>query len=175
MNNSMNRVLRTVTFVLIMVCSLKVGAQKICYVDINLILENMQDYKRSQEELDRLADKWRQEIAQEYDKIKGMYNRYQAEQVLLSEDVKKQREEEITQKEKTVRDMQKDKFGPEGALFKRRQELVKPIQDKVYSAIESYAVEKSYDFIFDKGGNAGIIFANSIFDKKSDIQKRVGK
>ncbi len=170
-----SRLIKALTIVIVFSCSLKVGAQKICYVDINVILENMQDYKRSQEELDRLAEKWRQEIAQEFDKIKGMYNRYQAEQVLLSEDVRKQREEEITQKEKSVREMQKDKFGPEGALFKRRQELVKPIQDKVFSAIETYAVEKSYDFIFDKGGNSGIIFANSTFDKTLDIQKRVGK
>ncbi len=150
-----------------------VTAQKFAYVDINRILENYPDYKRAQEELDRTAEKWRQEIAQEFDKVKGMHNKFQAEQVLLSEDVKKQRETELAQRENQVREMQKEKFGPEGALFKRRQELVKPIQDKIYTVIESYATEKAYDFIFDKG-TGGMLFGNSTYDKTADIQKRLG-
>ena len=103
-----------------------------------------------------------------------MYNKYQAEQVLLSEDARKQREEEITQKEKEVRDLQKQKFGTDGALFQKRQELVKPIQERVYSAIERYANEKGYDFIFDKG-TAGIIFSGAKFDLTEDISKALSK
>ncbi len=156
--------------------ALTAQAQKFAYVDTNKILESVSDYRKAQDELDKLASKWRQDIAQEYDKIKGMYNRYQAEQVLLSDEVKKQREEEIMNKEKEVREMQKDKFGAEGALFKKRQELVRPIQDKVYAAIENYAAEKGYDFIFDRSDAAvGIIYSNASFDKTSDVVKRIGK
>jgi len=148
-------------------------AQRIAFVDVNKILESNQTYKTAQDELDRVASKWRQDIAQEYDKIKGMYNRYQAEQVLLSDDVRKQREEEIMTKEKDVRDQQKVKFGPDGELFKMRQELVRPIQDKIYAAIEDYAKERGFDFIFDKSGNAGIFFSNPKYDKTDDILQKL--
>ncbi|MEL7162610.1 MAG: OmpH family outer membrane protein, partial [Bacteroidota bacterium] len=127
------------------------------------------EYQDAQEQLDQLAAKWQQEINQQYDEIKGMYNKYQAEQVLLSEEQRKTREDEIIAKEKSVRDLQRNRFGPEGALFERRQELVKPIQDAVYEAIEQYASTRGYDFIFDRAGSAGIIFANDTYDKTDDI------
>ncbi len=148
-------------------------AQRIAYVDVNRLLESVSAYQTAQTELDRVSSKWRQEIAQEYDKIKGMYNRYQAEQVLLSDDARKQREEEIMTKEKDVRDLQRKYFGPEGDLFKMRQELVRPIQDKIYAAIEDYAKERGFDFIFDKAGNAGMIFSNPQYDKTDDILQRL--
>ena len=128
----------TATLSLMAMVALTANAQRIAYVDVNTILESIDEYKAAQDELDKLASRWRQEIAQEYDKIKGLYNRYQAEQVLLSDEARKQREDEIMEKEKQVRDLQKDKFGPEGELFERRKELVQPIQDRVYTAIEDY-------------------------------------
>ncbi len=149
-------------------------AQRIAYVDINKVLESMPDYRKAQEDLDKTAAKWRQDIAQEYDKIKGMYNKYQAEQVLLSDDMRKQKEDEIMAAEKRVRDMQKDKFGPEGQLFKKRQDLVQPIQERVYSAIDEYAVEKGYDFIFDKSGATGMIYSNARYDKTTDVMAKLG-
>lgn len=157
---------------LILICcfsSFSLNAQRIAYVDVNQILESIEEYRNAQEELDQLAATWRQEIAQEYDKIKGMYNRYQAEQVLLSDEARQQREEEIMNKEKEVRDLQKNRFGPEGALFQRRTELVRPIQDRVYGAIEDYANDRGYDFIFDKSGSAGMIFSNPEYDKTQDV------
>lgn len=166
---SVKKVFTVLSFVLIFAFS--ANAQRIAYVDINKILESIEEYQSAQNELDRIASKWRQDIAQEYDAIKGLYNRYQAEQVLLSDEARKQKEEEIMAKEKEVRDMQKDKFGPEGALFKKRQELVRPIQDKVYAAIEDFANDRGYDFIFDKSGSAGIIFSNPQYDKTEDILK----
>ena len=153
--------------------SANLQAQKIAVVDINAVLESMDDYKNAQTELDRTASQWRQEIAQEYDKIKGMYSKYQAEMVLMSDDMKRQKEDEIMAKEQQVREMQKQKFGPEGALFKKRKDLVQPIQDKVYDAIEKYAGERGYDFIFDKSSASGIIFNNSRFDKTEDILTRI--
>ncbi len=147
-----------------------VSAQRIAYVDVTAILESMTEYQKSQEQLDKLATQWRQEIAQEQDKVKGLYSKYQAEQVLLSDEMKRTREEEIMNKEKEVREMQRTKFGPEGALFKKREELVKPIQDKVYAAISKYAEDRGFEFIFDKGSASGMLFADPKYDKTDDLK-----
>jgi outer membrane protein len=151
------------------------SAQRIAYVDVTAILESLPEYQRAQEQLDKVATQWRQEMAQEQDKIKGMYSKYQAEQVLLSEEMKKQREEEIMTKEKDVREMQRQKFGPEGQLFKKREELVKPIQDKVYNAITRYAEDKGFEFVFDKGSASGMLFADKRYDKTEDIKNLIKK
>ncbi|MFT5164922.1 MAG: outer membrane protein [Saprospiraceae bacterium] len=161
-------------FVLAAMFAFTADAQKIALVDVNKILDSMNDYKTAQTSLDNTAAKWRREIAEQYDEIKGMYNKYQAEQVLLSDEVRRQREDEITKKEDQVRQTQKDKFGPEGALFKKRQELVRPIQERVYTAIEDYANDKGYDFIFDKGSSSGMIFSNARYDKTEDVMKELG-
>lgn len=160
-------------FAFVFLLGFTANAQRIAYVDVASILGSLNDYTAAQQTLDKQAAKWRQDIAQEYDQIKGLYNKYQAEQVLLSEDARQQREEEIMNREKSVRDMQKSKFGPEGELFQRRQELVQPIQDRVYSVIEDYANEKGYDFIFDKAGSTGMIFSNERYDKTEDIISRL--
>ena len=146
-----------------------IQAQKIASIDMERILGSITEYQDAQEELDQLAARWQQEINQQYDVIKGMYNRYQAEQVLLSDDQRQAREEEIINKEEEVRELQRQRFGPEGLLFQRRQELVRPIQDAVYEAVEEYASNRGYDFIFDRAGAAGIIFSNPEFDKTDDI------
>ena len=150
-------------------------AQRVAIVDITRVLEEMPDYRNAQTELDNIAAQWRQEIALEYDQIKAMYNKYQAEQVLLTEDARKKKEEEIMEREKAVRDLQKEKFGPEGALFRKRQDLVQPIQERVYAAIKTYAEDRGFDFIFDKGGSSGLIFSNAEFDKTDDIIRLVNK
>lgn len=162
-------------FSLLTVCLLAFStvstAQRIAYVDVTAVLESMDEYQKAQQQIDKSATAWRQEIAVEQDKIKGMYSKYQAEQVLLSEEMKRTREEEITNKEKEVREMQRRKFGPEGDLFKKREELVKPIQEKVYAAITKLASDKGFDFIFDKGSASGMIFADPRYDKTEDVKK----
>lgn len=146
-----------------------VQAQRIAIVDITRVLEQMPDYQKAQTELDEIAANWRQEISIEYDQIKAMYNKYQAEQVLLTEEARKIKEEEIMEREKLVRKLQSDKFGPEGSLFRKRQDLVQPIQERVYGAIKTYAEDRGFDFIFDKGGTGGLIFSNAEYDKTDDI------
>ena len=148
-------------------------AQRIAVVDINQVLEQLSDYTEAQRELDQLAATWRQDIAKEYDKIKAMYNRYQTEQVLLSDDARRQREDEIMAAETRVRELQKSKFGPEGALFEKRRDLVQPIQDRVYRAIEDYANERGFDFVLDKGAAAGLLFSAEKHDKTADILARL--
>lgn len=151
------------------------SAQRIAIVDITRVLEEMPDYKLAQTELDNIAAQWRQQIALEYDQIKAMYNKYQAEQVLLSEEARKNKEDEIMAREQQARDMQKDKFGANGALFRKRQDLVQPIQERVYGAIQTYADDRGFDFIFDKGGSSGLIFSNPDYDKTDDIIRLVNK
>ena len=150
-------------------------AQRIAYVDVTAILESLPEYQAAQEQLDRVATQWRQEIAQEQDRIKGMYSKYQAEQVMLSEEMRKQREDEIMTKEKDVRELQRQKFGPEGALFKKREELVKPIQDKVYNSIQKYAEDRGFEYIFDKGSASGMLYADKKFDKTDDVKALLKK
>lgn len=156
-------------FIGIATSSANLAAQKIAVVDVERVLSSITEYQDAQKQLDDLAAKWRQDINQEYDVIKGMYNKYQAEQVLLTEEQRQAREEEIIAKETAVRELQRNRFGPEGALFTRRQELVKPIQDAIYEAIQEYADARGYDIIFDRAGSAGIIFSNDTYDKTDDI------
>ncbi|MEP6795667.1 MAG: OmpH family outer membrane protein [Saprospiraceae bacterium] len=153
----------------------QLSAQRIAIVDITRVLEELPDYKSAQTDLDKIAADWRQEIALQYDQIKAMYNKYQAEQVLLTEDAKKAKEDEIMEREKSVRDMQRDKFGPEGALFRKRQDLVQPIQERVYASIQKYAEDRGFDFIFDKGGTGGLIFSNAEYDKTDDVIRLLSK
>ena len=161
-------------FSMVMLLSLSASAQRIAIVDINDVLGSFPDYQTAEKQIDKAAAEWRQEIAQEYDQIKAMYNKYQAEQVLLNEDQKTQREEEIMAAETAVRETQKKRFGPEGDLFNKRQEMVSPIQDKVYGAIEDFAADRGYDLIFDKGGAAGLLFVTEEYDKTEDVKKRLG-
>ncbi len=163
----------TVILALISLTMMGVQAQRIACVDVVRILESMEDYKKAQTELDQVAAQWKQQVDQMRDEIRGLYNKYQSELVLLSDDAKREREDEILKKEKDMREFQKKKFGPDGAMFKKRQELVRPIQDRVYTAIEEYAEKKGYDFIFDKGGSAGLLFTNPRYDKTSDVLESV--
>ena len=163
-----------VAFIFTAAFSTMASAQRIAIVDIQAVLTSMQEYQVAQQELDRIAAEWRQEIAKEYDKIRAAYNKYQAEQVLLSDEAKTERQNEIMELETQVREMQKNRFGAEGDLFKKRQDLVRPIQEQVYGAIEEYADERGYDFIFDKGGATGLIFSSDEYDKTDDIKRKVG-
>jgi len=154
---------------ILMMGSISMKAQRVASVDISKILDAQSDYLEAQKQLDELAARWRREVEVEQDKIKGLYSRYQAEQVLMSEDTRKQKEDEIVEAEKKLREMQRKKFGQDGDLFKKRQSLVQPIQERVYNTIEEYANEKGFDFIFDRAGATGIIFANDQYDKTDDI------
>lgn len=150
-----------------------VEAQKIAVIDLNNILEAMPEYVKAQDQLDKIASEWRQEIANEYDKINSMYNKYQAEQVLMSDEMKRQKEEEIIEKEKEVRELQRQRFGPEGQLFSKRQELVQPIQEKVYAAIDEFAKERAYDIILEKEAAAGVLYVSDELDRTDDVRRKL--
>lgn len=159
------------TLAIIITPSLK--AQSTAIVNIADVLENMEDYKNAQAQLNKLSEQWEQEINAEFEKIRAMYNKYNAEEVLLNDAEKKKREDEIINREKEVREMQKLRFGPEGDLFQKRQQLVEPIQDKVYNAIQEYAELHNIDIILDKSSSAGLIFSSDKFDKTGEIKKKL--
>ena len=150
-----------------------INAQSTAIINIAEVLENMEDYKNAQAQLDKLAEQWEQEINAEFEKIKAMYNKYNAEEVLLSDQERKAREDAIVQREKEVREMQKLRFGPEGDLFQKRQQLVEPIQDRVYNAIQEYAELHNIDIMLDKSSSAGLIYSNDEYDKTEDIKRKL--
>jgi outer membrane protein len=154
--------------------SFSVSAQRYAVIDSKFILEKIPEYKDAQGKLDKLTELWQQEIDQKQTALDKLNKDYQAEQIMLPDNLKKKREDEIFNKEKELRDLQKKRFGFEGDLFKKRQEFIKPIQDKVYNAIQKLAIEKQYDFILDKSEGITIIFADPKLDKSEEVLRNMG-
>jgi outer membrane protein len=149
-------------------------AQKYAYVDTEYILANIPEYNDAQDELDDLSKRWQKEIETNYKQVEELYKSYQAEAVLLPDDIKKKREDEIIKKEQEVKELQRTYFGPEGELFKKRQELIQPIQEKIYNAIESIALTRNFAFVFDKAGGMTMLYGNPKFDISDDVLDEVG-
>ncbi len=149
-------------------------AQRYAVIDSKYILDKMPDYKDAQVRLNQFSELWQQEIDQKQAAMDKMVKDFEAEQVMLPENLRKKREDEIFNKEKELRDLQRKRYGFEGDLFKKRQELIKPIQDKVYNAVQKMAVEKQYDFILDKSEGITVIFADPKLDKSEEILKSMG-
>ena len=150
-------------------------AQKFVYVNSEIILESIPGYVEAQDELDKLSKKWQAEIEGKYSEIEKLYQAYKAEKILLTEELKKKRELEITELEKEVRLFQKQKFGVNGALFKARQKLIKPLQDKIYDALKDMADRNNYSVGLDLASSSNILYSNTRYDKTEFIIKKVGK
>ena len=150
------------------------SAQKYAIIDTRYILDKMPDYKEAQKQLDEVASAWQKDIDTRQSDLDKMYKDFESEQVMLSEELKKKREDQLFNKEKELRDLQRKRFGFEGDLFKKRQELIKPIQDKVYNAVQRMSVNRGYDFVLDKSEGITIIFADPKLDKSEDILKDLG-
>ena len=153
---------------------LAVTAQKYAIIDTKYILDRMPEYKQAQKQLDDVAAGWQKEIDSMQATLDRMYKDYDAEQVMLSEELRKKREDQLFQKEKILRDQQRKRFGFEGDLFNKRKELIKPVQDKVYNAVQKIAAQRGYDFILDKSEGITIIFADPKLDKSEDILRELG-
>lgn len=165
--------------ILIVICGVlfmafNANSQKYAIIDTRYILDKMPDYKAAQKQLDDIAANWQKDIDARQTELDNMYKSYEAEQVMLSEELKKKREDQLFNKEKDLRDLQRKRFGFEGDLFKKRQELIKPIQDKVYNAVQKMAVTRGYDFVLDKSEGITIIFADPKLDKSEDVLKDLG-
>lgn len=150
------------------------NAQRFAYVDSEYILSQMPAYKSAQTQIDELSKKWQEEIDAKFEEIDKLYKTYQAEKVLLTKDLQTKRENEIIEKEREAKKLQNDKFGYEGELFKKRQELIKPVQDKVYDAINKVAKNNGLDFIFDKSGDMLMLVSNPKFDRSDEVLEELG-
>ena len=158
----------------LLVIAFAAHSQSYAVVDTKYILEKMPEYKDAQKRLDQQSMVWQKEIDDKQAALNKMYKEYDAEKVMLSDTLQKKREIQLFNAEKEVRDLQRKRFGYEGDLFKLRQELVKPIQDKVYDAIQHLAVARMYDFILDKSEGITVIFADPKLDKSEDVIKSLG-
>lgn len=163
-----------VTFALLLSIVGFANAQKFAVVDTKYILENIPDYETKQAQLDDISIQWQKEIEEKLSQVDKMYKDYQAEGVFLTEEMKRRREDEIMAKEKEVKELQKRRFGVDGDLYKKRQELVKPLQDKVYNAIKELAEARSYAVIFDKSSDLTILFASEKYDLSEDVLDKLG-
>ena len=159
---------------IVLISALSATAQKYAYVDSDYILSNIPEYKSAQAQVDNLSVQWQKEIEVKYSEIDKLYKAFQAEQILLTEDMKKKRETEIITKEKEVKELQKSKFGVDGELFKKRQDLVKPIQDQVYNVIKDMAVKGTYAVVFDKASGTTMLYTNPKYDKSDLILTNMG-
>lgn len=151
------------------------SAQKYCVIDSKVILEKLPEYSQAQKELDKISEAWEKEVSERMQQVDQMYRTYQAERPMLSEQARQKKEDEIIAKEKEAKDLQKKYFGFEGELFKKRQTLVKPVQDKVYNAVQEYASSKGYDMVYDKAGGITIFYANPTLDKTEEIIRLINK
>ena len=163
-----------VAVVSFLLLSFTATSQKYAIIDTRYILDKMPDYKEAQKQLDEIAAGWQKDIDGKQADLDKMYKDFEAEQVMLTEELKKKREDQLFNKEKELRDLQRKRFGFEGDLFKKRQELIKPIQDKVYNAVQKMAVARGYDFVLDKSEGITIIFADPKLDKSEDVLKDLG-
>lgn len=149
-------------------------AQRFGYVDTQVIMEKMPEYEQAQAELEKQAEIWRKEVEEKQAAVQKMRLDFEAEKVLLSEDLRRQRLAAIDAKEKEVMDFQNKMFGIEGQIYQKRMELMKPIQDKIYAAVEKVARKRRLSFIFDKAGDLVMIFADPIHNYTDIVMEELG-
>lgn len=150
------------------------SAQKFALIDMDYILRNVPAYEMANEQLNQVSQRWEKEVNDLSKEAETMYKNYQSDMVFLTDDQKKKREEEIVAKEKEVTDLRYKYFGPEGELYKKRQSLMKPIQDDIYNAVKAVAEEKGYQTIFDRASSQSIVFASPRIDVSNEVLSKLG-
>ena len=164
---------KIIFFLLAVVFTLQLQAQRYAVIDTRYILNKLPEYEEAQKKLDAFSAQWQKEIDEKQVTLDQQYRNFEAERVMLSDELLKKREDDLFNKEKELRDLQKRRFGFEGDLFKKRQELVKPIQDRVYNAVQKIAVARQYDLVLDKSEGITIIFADPKLDRSDDVLKEL--
>ncbi|GGH03401.1 OmpH family outer membrane protein [Mucilaginibacter phyllosphaerae] len=149
-------------------------AQRFAYVDSDYILKHMPEYASSQKQLASVSESWQKDVDARFQEIDRLYKAYQADQVLMTPDMRKRREAEIVDKEKAAKDYQRQIFGPDGELSKKSTSLIKPIQDRVSKAIQAVAESENLDMIFDKNSEVIMLYSNPRYNKSDDVITRLG-
>ncbi len=160
--------------ILLPLLTLGVFAQKYAYVDTDYIMNNIPSYETAQQQLNELSDQWKNEVDEMRNDIEKMYEDFKAEKVFLTDELKMKREEEIIQKEKEMRELQQKYFGRDGMLFKKRKELLKPIQDDIFNAVKEIAQEGNYAVIFDTANAVNMLYTDPKYDKSDDVLRKLG-
>lgn len=168
----MKKLFITLCIAVIAACS--ASAQKYALVDMQYILRNVPAYEMANEQLNQVSQRWEKEVETLSKEAETMYKNYQSDMVFLTDDQKKKREEEIVAKENEAKDLRYKYFGPEGELYKKRQSLMKPIQEDVYNAVKAVAEEKGYQTIFDRASSQSIVFASPRIDVSNEVLAKLG-
>ncbi len=164
----------TLALLFIVACAMATSAQKFALVDMEYILKNVPSYEMANEQLNQISLRWQKEVETKAKEAETLYKNYQADMVFLTDDQKKKKEEEIVAKEKEATELRMKYFGPEGELYKKRQSLMKPIQDDVYNAIKKVSEERGYQAIFDRASSANIIYASPRIDVSNEVLNKLG-
>jgi outer membrane protein len=149
-------------------------SQRFAYVNSDYILNNIPDFKAAQEQLDRLTQGWQQEVEAKYEEVEALYRSYQQDRVLMSEEMRRKREDEIVSREAAAAELQNKYFGPEGELFNSQEELIRPIQDRIYKAVEKLASDNNYAVIFDTADSPTMLYTNPRNDISDDVLRILG-
>lgn len=168
----MRKLILTALFAMLL--PMAANAQKFAIIDMDYVLRNVPAYEMANEQLNQVSQRWEKEVTELAKAAETMYKNYQADMVFLTDDQKKKREEEIVAKEKEVTDTRYKYFGPEGELYKKRQSLMKPIQEDVYNAVKAVAEEKGYQVIFDRASSQSIVFSSPRIDVSNDVLSKLG-
>lgn len=159
---------------LLWICSLAGMAQKFALIDMEYILKNIPAYEMTNEQLSQVSQKWQNEVEALQQEAQNMYKNYQSDLVFLSAEMKTKREEEIVKKEQEAQDLKRKYFGPDGELYKKRESLMKPIQDEIYNAVKEISDDKGYQIVWDWASAMSIIFASPKIDISNEVLAKMG-
>lgn len=148
--------------------------QKVGYVDSEYILEQLPEYATVQQQIDRTAQEWQQEVEEQRDEVDELFREYQARELLYTNEERQRQRDEIIQAEEEVERLRMQYFGPEGRLFQEQERLVRPVQESVLEAVEAVAIRDGYDYVFDKGGDYIFMYARDQFDLSDDVLEELG-
>ena len=169
---NMKKILFAICFM--MICSLAVNAQKYALIDMEYILKNIPAYEMTNEQLSQVSQKWQNEVEALQQEAQNMYKTYQSDLVFLSAEMKSKREEEIVKKEQEAQDLKRKYFGADGELYKKRESLMKPIQDEIYNAVKEISEDKGYQLVIDRASAMSIIFASPKIDISNEVLSKLG-
>ena len=168
----MKKLLLTISFIAAL--CIPAATQKYALINMDYILRNLPDYEMANEQLNQVSQRWEKEVNELSKEAETMYQNYKSEMVFLSDEQKKKREEAIVAKEKEVTDLRYKYFGPEGELYKKRQSLMKPIQENVYNAVKAVAEERKYQTVFDRASSQSIVYASPTIDVSNEVLAKLG-
>lgn len=163
-----------IVITLVLAASFVSVGQRFAYIDSDYIMENIPEYKAAELEIERVSIEWQKELEQKFAEIEQMFRAYQAEAPLLPEEIRRQREETIISQEQNAKALQMTRFGRDGELFQKRQELMQPIQDRIFDAVKEIATRGNYAVIFDKSGGVTMLYTDVRYDLSDEVLQRLG-